>query len=159
LAIPLCQFFRNSFPFSNFPSAKNPPSKSLPSSKSLTSSFSKSFLPSDKQGGGATVLREGCDAVIRGNYVPASLSVNNLGKAAELHLAILLFSAVGAVLHLSLQNLEHNCAYVLISFSYSALHTDLLEFSLLEEADMLAHYFCWTINYEITQIKYTHVHF
>jgi hypothetical protein len=55
--------------------------------KKPTSSFSESFISSGKQGGGATVLGEGCDTVTRGTWVPASLSVNNLEKAAALHFA------------------------------------------------------------------------
>jgi hypothetical protein len=39
---------------------QNPPSKSL-HQKTPMSSFSESFISSDKQGGGATVLREGRD--------------------------------------------------------------------------------------------------
>jgi hypothetical protein len=58
--------------------------QNLPS-KSLKSSFSESFIYSGKQGGGATVLWEGRDIVTRETCVPASLNVNNLGKAAELH--------------------------------------------------------------------------
>jgi hypothetical protein len=50
-------------------------------------------MPSGKQGGGAAVLREG-----RGETcVPASLNINNLGKAAELHFPFLLSSMAGAV--------------------------------------------------------------
>jgi hypothetical protein len=48
-------------------------------------SSSESFIPSGKQGG--AVLREGHDIVTRGTCVPTSLNVNNLGKAAEMHLA------------------------------------------------------------------------
>jgi hypothetical protein len=44
----------------------------------------QSFIYSDKQGGGATVLGEGCDIVTRETSVPTSLKVNNLGKAAVL---------------------------------------------------------------------------
>jgi hypothetical protein len=62
-------------PSSNFPSAKPPAIKKPPPSKSLKSSFSKYFISSGKHGGGATVLGEGHDS-----------EINNLGKAAELHL-------------------------------------------------------------------------
>jgi hypothetical protein len=50
------------------------------------------------------------------------VNINNLGKAAELHLAFSLSSAAGAVPNLSLQNIEHNCVYVLMGFSYSNPH-------------------------------------
>jgi hypothetical protein len=52
------------------------------------SSFNESFMSSCKQGG-PTVLGEGCDIVTRGTCIPASLNVNNLGKAAVLHLPLL----------------------------------------------------------------------
>jgi hypothetical protein len=55
--------------------------------KSLVSSFSESFIPSGKQGGGAVFLREGHDIVTGETCIPSSLNVNNIGKAAELHLA------------------------------------------------------------------------
>jgi hypothetical protein len=95
----------------SLPLSKKPPfirkaslhPKSLSSSKSLTFSFSESFIPSGKQGGGAAVLGEGHDIVTRGTCVPASLNVTNLGKASELHFAFLLSSVAGAVTNLSLQ--------------------------------------------------------
>jgi hypothetical protein len=71
--------------------------------KSLMSSISQSFITSGKQGGKATVLREGCDIVTRETCIPTSLNLNNLGKASELHLTFLLSSAAGAVPNLSLQ--------------------------------------------------------
>jgi hypothetical protein len=89
-------------PFSNLSSTKNLSSKSLAHPNVLSFSFSESFIPRDKQGG-AAVLREGHDIVTRGTCVSASLNVNNLGKAAELHLAFLLSSVAGAVPNLSLQ--------------------------------------------------------
>jgi hypothetical protein len=46
------------------------------------------------------VLWEGCDIV---KEEPAFLLLNNLRKAAELHLAFLLSSGAGAVPNLSLQ--------------------------------------------------------
>jgi hypothetical protein len=75
-------------PSSNFPSAKKIPIKKK---KNLPSSFSESFISIGKQGGRATVLREGLDVV------------NSLGKAAEMHLTFSLSSAAGAVPNLSLQ--------------------------------------------------------
>jgi hypothetical protein len=65
---------------------QNPPSKNL-HQKIPMSSFSKSFIYSGKQGGGATVLREGRDIVTKGTCVPSSLNLNNLGKAAMLYSA------------------------------------------------------------------------
>jgi hypothetical protein len=47
--------------------SQNPSSKKLPSIP--LSSFSKSFISSGKQGGGATVFREGCDIVTRKTYL------------------------------------------------------------------------------------------
>jgi hypothetical protein len=61
---------------------KQPPNKKNPSTL-----FSKSFLSSGKQGGGATVLREGHDIVTGETCVLTSLNVNNLGKAAVMHFA------------------------------------------------------------------------
>jgi hypothetical protein len=46
--------------------------KRLHHPKRLVSSFSKSFIPSDKKGGGAAILREGPDTVTRGTCVSAS---------------------------------------------------------------------------------------
>jgi hypothetical protein len=67
-------------------------SKSLkakaPKAKSLASSFSKSFIPSGKQGG-AVVLGEGHDIVTGETCAPAPLNVNNLGEAAVLHFPLL----------------------------------------------------------------------
>jgi hypothetical protein len=67
-----------------------------PHQKRLISSFRESFISSGKQGGGATVLREGCDTVTRDTCIPTSPTINNLGKAAVLHSA-LLSAAAGAV--------------------------------------------------------------
>jgi hypothetical protein len=53
--------------------------------KNPASPISESFISSGKQGGGATVLRKGCDTVTRETCDPASLNV--LGKAAVLHFA------------------------------------------------------------------------
>jgi hypothetical protein len=50
-----------------------------------------------------------------------SLNTNTLGKAAALHLTLALFCGWGCT-ELSLQNIEYNCAYVLIGFSYSTPH-------------------------------------
>jgi hypothetical protein len=55
--------------------------------KNLLPSFSESFISSGKQGGGATVLREGHNTVTREACIPTSLNVTNLGKAAVLHFA------------------------------------------------------------------------
>jgi hypothetical protein len=55
------------------------------------SSFSKSFIHSDKQGGGATVLREGRDIVVRKTCISTSLNINNIGKAAMMHFCTLLW--------------------------------------------------------------------
>jgi hypothetical protein len=52
-------------------------------------SFRGSFIPSGKQGGGATVLRERRDIVTKETCVPTSLSICNLGKAAVLHFAFI----------------------------------------------------------------------
>jgi hypothetical protein len=43
-----------------------------PPSKNLLSSFSESFTSSGKQGGGAPVLKEGCDIVTGETCVPTS---------------------------------------------------------------------------------------
>jgi hypothetical protein len=67
------------------------------------STFKESFIPSGKQGGRAAVPEEGHDTVTRGTCIPASLNINNLGKAAELQLAFLLFSVAGAVPNVGLQ--------------------------------------------------------
>jgi hypothetical protein len=71
--------------------------------KILLPSFRESFIPSGKQGGGAAVLGEGCVIVTRETCGPASLTVNNLGKAAVLHLC------------LGLLIIGHNCAYAKFS--------------------------------------------
>jgi hypothetical protein len=47
--------------------------------------------------------------------------INILGKAATLHLTLALFCGWGCG-ELSLQNIEYNCAYVLMSFFCSAPH-------------------------------------
>jgi hypothetical protein len=83
-----------------------------PPSKSLQSCFSQSFISSDKQGGGATVLREGSDIVTKETCLPISLKVNNLGKAAVLHPA--LFCGWGHA-KLSLLIIGYSCAYVKFS--------------------------------------------
>jgi hypothetical protein len=83
---------------------QNPPSKAL-------SSFRESFISSGKQGGGATVLKEGRDTVTRENC-STSLNINNLGKAAGLHPA--LFCGWGLA-KLSLPIIGHSCAYVKFS--------------------------------------------
>jgi hypothetical protein len=66
-----------------------------PPSKNLVSSFSKSFISSSKQGGGATVLREGHNIVTRETCIPTSLNVNNLGKAAVFASYLALFGGWG----------------------------------------------------------------
>jgi hypothetical protein len=48
-------------------------------------------------------LLEGHDIITRGTCIPASLNINNSGKAAELHLLFSLSSAARAVPNLSLQ--------------------------------------------------------
>jgi hypothetical protein len=109
LVVPLWQFsFSNSFPFSNLPSAKKKktlqqsPSSNFPSVKKplIKKPFSESFKSSSKQGGGAAVLRKGHGTE---QEKLVFLLLNNLGKAAELHLAFSLSSAAGAVPNLSLQ--------------------------------------------------------
>jgi hypothetical protein len=71
------------------------------------SSFSESFISSDKWGG-ATVLGEGHDIVTRETCIPTSLNINNSGKGAVLHFALFLAK-------LSLLIIEHSCAYVKFS--------------------------------------------
>jgi hypothetical protein len=56
--------------------------------KSFMSSFSESFTPSGKQGG-AAVLGQECDIVTGETCIPASLNINNLGKAAVLNFPVL----------------------------------------------------------------------
>jgi hypothetical protein len=46
---------------------------------------------------------EGQGIITKGTCVPASLNINNLGKAVELHLTFSLSSVAGAVPNLSLQ--------------------------------------------------------
>jgi hypothetical protein len=43
-------------------------------------SFSKSFISSGKQGGGVTILRQGCDIVTRETCVATSLNIKDLEK-------------------------------------------------------------------------------
>jgi hypothetical protein len=97
LAILLQQFFslQQAFPFSNYfqkpptPKSQKPKSQTQkPKAQSLMSFFSESFIPSGKQGGAAT-LGEGRDIVTGETCLPASLNVNNLGKAAVLHFPLL----------------------------------------------------------------------
>jgi hypothetical protein len=52
--------------------------------KNLLASSSKSSISCGKQGGGATVLKEGFDIVTGETCVPTSLNVNNLGKRTVL---------------------------------------------------------------------------
>jgi hypothetical protein len=54
--------------------------------------------------------------------VPISACRNILGKAAALHLILTLFCGQGCA-ELSLQNIGHSCANILIGFSLSALHS------------------------------------
>jgi hypothetical protein len=70
-------------------------SQSKLSSKNPWVSLSESFISSGKQGGGATVLGEGCDIVARETCFHTSLNVNNLGKATVLHFAFPLFCGWG----------------------------------------------------------------
>jgi hypothetical protein len=65
--------------------SNHPPIQSHQSPKS---SFRESFIYSGKQGGGATVLREGCDIVTRETCIPTSLNVNILGNPTVLHFAL-----------------------------------------------------------------------
>jgi hypothetical protein len=89
------------------------------------SSFSESFIPSGKRSGTA-VLGEGHDIVTGETCVPATLNINNLGKTPELHLTFLLSSVDETVpnlsLHKHLRKSRCSASYVLIGFSYSALH-------------------------------------
>jgi hypothetical protein len=102
----LQQFFPFSSSFSRFSNLlpaislhpKSLPQQKAKSQKTLASPFSESFIPSGKQGGGATFLGEACDIVIRETFLPASLNINNLGKAAVLH-----FPLLGGYANLSLQ--------------------------------------------------------
>jgi hypothetical protein len=71
------------------------------------SSFRESFISSGRQGGGTAVLGDGSDTETGETCVPASLNINNSGKAAELHLLVSLSSAAGAVPNLSLQIISH----------------------------------------------------
>jgi hypothetical protein len=71
------------------------------------SSFSESFKPSGKQGGRAAVLGERQDIVTRGTCVPASLSINNLGKALCPH-ELLLLRSPHSIIHSFLSSL-HTC--------------------------------------------------
>jgi hypothetical protein len=66
-----------------------------PTNQYTKSSFGESFTYSVKQGGGATVLMEGCDIVTRETCNPYSLKVNVLGKAAVLHFALTHFCSWG----------------------------------------------------------------
>jgi hypothetical protein len=75
------------------------------------SSFSESFISNGKQGDGGTVLREGHGIVTRETCNHYSLNINILGKAPVLHFAHTLFWDWGRA-KLSLQIIEHNCAYV-----------------------------------------------
>jgi hypothetical protein len=72
------------------------------------SSFSESFIYSCKQGGGATVLREGCDTVTRETCDHYSLNINILGKTAVLHFPLTLFCGWGHA-KLSLPIIGHSC--------------------------------------------------
>jgi hypothetical protein len=86
-----------------------------PHQKRLISSFRESFISSGKQGGGATVLREGCDTVTRETCIP---TVNNLGKAAVLLFAFSLLA--GAVPNSAYRSLG---TAVLMSSSHNPLPT------------------------------------
>jgi hypothetical protein len=91
--------------FSNSPSAILFPSAILPSAIHFPPS-AISFQPKSPHQKVSPIqkaLRGEGHIVTRGTCLPASLNVNNLGKAAELHLAFSLSSAVGTVPNLSLQ--------------------------------------------------------
>jgi hypothetical protein len=130
LAVPLQQLFslQQSSP-QQFPFSQN-----CPPLKSLMSSFSESFIPSGKQRGGATVLREGCDIeekqlswILLSHsllwlglcQIPAYrlFDINILGKAAAMHFTLALFCGWSCA-KLSLQNIVYNYAFVLIDFSH-----------------------------------------
>jgi hypothetical protein len=64
--------------------------------------FSELFIYGGEQGGGATVLGEGCDIVTGENCDCYSLNVNILGKAAVLPFALAPFCGLGYA-RLSLQ--------------------------------------------------------
>jgi hypothetical protein len=72
-----------------------PPSQAASSQQPTTSSFSKSFIYTCKQGGGAMVLGEGHDIVTRETWDSYSLKINILGKAAVLHYALTPFCSWG----------------------------------------------------------------
>jgi hypothetical protein len=56
--------------------------------KTTLSSSSESFISSGKQGGGATVLREGCDLVTKRSLHSYFSESKKLRKSSELHLAL-----------------------------------------------------------------------
>jgi hypothetical protein len=92
LAIPLQQFF-------SLQQSSLQPTPAPPNQKA-----SVSFIPSGKQGGEAQFLGRGVTLQQeKSAFLLLSLNINNLGKAAELHLAFSLSSAAGAVPNLSLQ--------------------------------------------------------
>jgi hypothetical protein len=76
------QFTNQSTPIKNPPI--NAPSKNLPSipyqKRKKKKTFSKSFIFSGKQRGGATVLGEGRDIVTRETCVPTSMNIKQLRK-------------------------------------------------------------------------------
>jgi hypothetical protein len=82
--------------------SKNPPSKILPHPKA-SCPLSESLLYPVVNKEWSTAVQEGHDIVARGTCFAASLNINNLGKAAELHVTFSLSSAVEAVPNLSLQ--------------------------------------------------------
>jgi hypothetical protein len=74
--------------------SESPPIK--PYQSNPWSPFGLSFISSGKQGGGATVLGEGCDIVPRETCIPTSFSEQKqLGKAAVLHFAFSPFCSWG----------------------------------------------------------------
>jgi hypothetical protein len=77
--------------------------------------FSESFISSGKQGGGATVPREGCDIVTRENCIATPFSEHKqLKKNSCAAFCLHPFCGWGHA-KLSLQIIEHNCAYVKFS--------------------------------------------
>jgi hypothetical protein len=72
--------------FSQQPPKQPTASQSKNPIKKILVSFRESFISSGKKGGGATVLKEVCDTVTRETCI-STLNLNNLRKAAVLHLA------------------------------------------------------------------------
>jgi hypothetical protein len=77
-----------------------------PPSKILLSSFSESFISSSKQGGGATVLREGHDIVTRETCNSYFSEQKQLKKSSYAAFCLQLGPCQTQPV------IEHNCAYV-----------------------------------------------